>query len=279
MARIWGILILAASSTALAAGQQAATSAPAQPAKAQPERVKVYSEGPGVTPPLLLPLAPQPLATGRCQKKLEGTVVLSILVTGEGRARRVTFLQPTSNDLDILALRIASADRFTPGTHDGVAATFGRALSISMKACVAEREDVSGKATVQYLLKSQPVQSLGALPEAENTSLVGGPATNVESPEIQKVGGPVIAPRLIRAVDATYSDAARKARLQGVCLLSVIIDSNGMPREVTLKKALGLGLDEKAIEAIQHYRFKPALKDGTPVSVMMNIEIEFKLIQ
>ncbi len=102
-------------------------------------------------------------------------------------------------------------------------------------------------------------------------------ATQANEP-IYKIGGHISAPVLIHRVTADYSDEARRAKYQGVCLVRLIVDKNGEPQNVHVVRALGMGLDEKAIEAVKQYRFKPAMNDGkTPVPAMITIEVDFRL--
>jgi protein TonB len=92
-----------------------------------------------------------------------------------------------------------------------------------------------------------------------------------------RVGSGVSAPRAIFAPDPEYSDEARKAKYQGTVILWVIIDAEGRPREIKVARSLGMGLDEKALQAVRNWRFEPALKDNQPVAVQVNIEINFRL--
>jgi protein TonB len=92
-----------------------------------------------------------------------------------------------------------------------------------------------------------------------------------------RVGGGVSAPKQIYAPDPDYSEEARKAKYQGVCVLYVVIGPDGKPRDIRVARTLGLGLDEKAIEAVRTWRFEPATKDGKPVAVAVNIEVTFHL--
>lgn len=95
---------------------------------------------------------------------------------------------------------------------------------------------------------------------------------------LYRIGGGVSAPVVIRSVEAEFSDEARRAKYQGVCLISLIVDAQGNPQNIRVARALGMGLDEKAIEAIRQYKFKPAMKDGkTPVPVPITIEVDFRL--
>jgi protein TonB len=92
-----------------------------------------------------------------------------------------------------------------------------------------------------------------------------------------RIGGGVSAPRPLYTPEPEYSEEARKVKYQGTCVLWLIIDSDGKPREVRAARALGFGLDEQAIEAVKRWKFVPAMKDGRPVAVQMNVEVNFRL--
>ena len=92
-----------------------------------------------------------------------------------------------------------------------------------------------------------------------------------------RVGGGVSAPKQIYSPDPEYSEEARKAKYQGTCVLSLIVGPDGKPRDIHVARSLGLGLDEKAIEAVTTWKFEPAQKDGHPVSVAINVEVQFRL--
>lgn len=77
--------------------------------------------------------------------------------------------------------------------------------------------------------------------------------------------------------DPQYSEEARKAKYQGTVVLWAVIGPDGRPRELRASRSLGMGLDEKAIEAVKLWRFEPAMKDGRPVAVQINIEVNFRL--
>lgn len=95
---------------------------------------------------------------------------------------------------------------------------------------------------------------------------------------LYRIGGGVSAPVPIYQPEAEFSDEARRAKYQGVCIVSLIVDAQGNPQNVHVVRPLGMGLDEKALEAVRKYKFKPALKDGkTPVPVLISIEVNFRL--
>ena len=90
------------------------------------------------------------------------------------------------------------------------------------------------------------------------------------------VGG-VTQPVPIVFPEAEFSDEARRSKYQGICLIAVIVDAHGYPQNPRVIRPLGMGLDEKAMEAVKRYRFKPALKDGKAVPVMITVAVNFRL--
>jgi len=94
---------------------------------------------------------------------------------------------------------------------------------------------------------------------------------------LMNVGGGVAAPEVIRSVEPEFSEDARRANFQGSVSIRLIVDSQGNPQNVQLVQHLGMGLDEKAIEAVRQYKFKPAMYQGHPVSVQIVIEMNFHL--
>jgi periplasmic protein TonB len=92
-----------------------------------------------------------------------------------------------------------------------------------------------------------------------------------------RVGGGVSAPRVVYQPDPEYSEEARKAKYQGTVVLWVVVGPDGRPHDIRVQRTLGMGLDEKAIEAVRTWKFEPARKDGQPVAVQINIEVNFRL--
>ncbi|MBZ2180938.1 MAG: energy transducer TonB [Acidobacteriota bacterium] len=95
---------------------------------------------------------------------------------------------------------------------------------------------------------------------------------------VYRIGGGVSAPALLSKVEPEYSEEARKAKFQGTVVLYVVVDEKGQPQQLRVVRPLGLGLDEKAIEAVQKWRFRPGFKDGRPVPVAATVEVNFRLL-
>jgi periplasmic protein TonB len=93
-----------------------------------------------------------------------------------------------------------------------------------------------------------------------------------------RIGGGVSPPSVILKVEPEYSEEARKAKFQGTVILFVVVDEKGNPRELKVIRPLGLGLDQKAIEAVEKWKFRPGMKDGKPVAVQATIEVNFRLL-
>jgi periplasmic protein TonB len=94
---------------------------------------------------------------------------------------------------------------------------------------------------------------------------------------VYKVGGGISAPQPVSTPDPEYTQEARNAKTEGTCILWMIIDQQGHPRDIRVVRGLGFGLDARAIEAVKQWRFQPAMKDGQPVNVQISVEVGFHL--
>ncbi len=149
-----------------------------------------------------------------------------------------------------------------------------RIMMMKMKKSVLGRRmrfGLAGSATV-LLVAATVGASVLARPVDTPQAYQDAPGT------VYKIGGNVTAPVVIHSVEARFSEKARRAKYQGVCLVSLVVDAQGNPQNVHVARALGMGLDKNAVEAVRQYKFKPALKDGqTPVPVAITIEVDFRL--
>ena len=114
--------------------------------------------------------------------------------------------------------------------------------------------------------------------EAERVSEENDVTTTLPEPSgIHFVSTEVTPPTVLSRVEPVYSKKARKAKLQGSVMLSVIVRKDGTLEVLKVVRELGLGLDENAIKALKRWRFRPGTKDGKPVDVALNIKVEFSL--
>jgi protein TonB len=94
---------------------------------------------------------------------------------------------------------------------------------------------------------------------------------------IFNVGGGVSEPSLLTQIQPEYSDDGRKARIQGTVELLIIVNSDGTVKFDNVRKSLGYGLDQKAIEAVKKWKFSPGKKDGKPVATYVSVLVNFSL--
>jgi TonB family protein len=91
------------------------------------------------------------------------------------------------------------------------------------------------------------------------------------------VGGSVTAPVPIYKPEPAYSEEARKAKYQGTVVLWIVVDVQGNVADARVVKPLGMGLDEKALETVRTWKFKPGMRGGVPVPVRVAVEVTFRL--
>jgi len=95
---------------------------------------------------------------------------------------------------------------------------------------------------------------------------------------ISRVGGGVTKPDLVYRTEPEYSVEARASKLQGEVMLYLVVDPTGHPINISIMKGLGLGLDEKAVESVLQWRFRPGTKDGAPVAIVATVSVNFRLL-
>jgi protein TonB len=94
---------------------------------------------------------------------------------------------------------------------------------------------------------------------------------------LRRIGGGVSAPEVLFAPEPEFSEEARKAKVAGIVTVYLQVDTNGNPTHVRVVRGIGMGLDEKAMEAVRKYKFRPAMENGKPVTVEMNVEVNFQI--
>jgi TonB family protein len=132
-----------------------------------------------------------------------------------------------------------------------------------------------------YLLNGQPTEVETTITvnyqlddDADSQSQNDESATGVVP---KKIGGGVSRPVLIYSVQPEFSEQAKKDKVGGTVIIRLWVDEQGRPEHVRVLRGVGNGLDEKAVEAVKQYKFKPAMEDGKPVLVELNTEVNFKI--
>jgi TonB family protein len=133
-----------------------------------------------------------------------------------------------------------------------------------------------GAIAIQFNVKEGP-KGTAAAPNAAPASDPAVPAQSAPQQysgvPVRKIGGGVTEPELIHKTDPE----SKKAKFNGIVLVNFIVDAKGKPQNVRVLRGVGMGLDEEAIKAVKQYKFKPAMEDGKPVPVGLNVEINFQM--
>ncbi|HEV2485349.1 MAG TPA: TonB family protein [Terracidiphilus sp.] len=254
--------------------------APPQQPPTPRERVEVHVARSGVKAPLLLPLNPPFAWTKKCGNEWDNVVKLSLLVDTAGMPRNIMFLRPSGSAFDGIALEVAGNDRFQPGTLDGKPVVVAISLQLKLETCVATFKDAAGKIKTERLFRSQPRQKV-VKPVNPPQEAVLAPLKTPENEIVRKVSRPdyfgngVSAPVLIYSVDAQYTPSKRGAKISGICKISLVVNANGMPENVRVLKSLDPGLDRNALNAVNDYRFFPAIEDEEPVPAAVVVDVKF----
>ena len=143
------------------------------------------------------------------------------------------------------------------------------ATTLELYAALLKQQNRSGEADTTRA-EAARIRNMQAAQAASSSPL--------SNAEVYRIGGDVSAPVLVAKQEPEYTEEARIAKYQGTALLAVEIGVDGLAHNIKIVRALGFGLDEKAIEAIGQWKFKPSSKDGQAVTVAAQVEVNFKLL-
>jgi TonB family protein len=110
----------------------------------------------------------------------------------------------------------------------------------------------------------------------QSTSQLQASAPDPDAP--RRVGGSVLPPILTKSVESKYPHSVNGKQTNARVLISIIVDRKGLPSDISIVRSGGDNFDKSAVEAVSHYRFKPATENGQPVPVKINIEINFQIV-
>jgi TonB family protein len=166
----------------------------------------------------------------------EGTVSLSATVNEQGKAESVVIVHPMNPELDAAATAAVSHWKFIPATQQGT--------------------PVPSQVSIDVVFTSP-----------HPYTLING---------IDRLDVGVTPPRAIYAPDPEYADAARKAKILGTVVLSLVVSAAGLPEHIRVAKSLDPGLDQEAVDAVKKWKFEPAMRSGKPVAIAIAVEVNFK---
>jgi TonB family protein len=194
------------------------------------------------------------------KQNLEGTVVLQVTVEKNGNVTDIAIL---SGDLILAdsAVDAVSTWRFEPYTRSGTPIQAAQKLSFNF---------VLGEKIGKFDTRLSPPTSATSWSTVAQNEL---PSDG----KVYRVGPGITPPRAIYAPSPEYSEAARKIKFQGTCVLSLIVGPDGQVRDIKVIRALGKGLDAEAVEAVSKWKFQPATRDGEAVAVLIDVETQFHL--
>lgn len=175
-----------------------------------------------------------------------------------------------------------------PGTHDKsvkdiaeMLAGFSCQIDIELPSGSINQQDVDAAMHSVFLLAGESTADMMPIYWKSYVAKLENRPVQMPSSEVPvyyvKPGSGISPPRAKYSPDPDYSEAARKAKYQGIVVLYLIADQTGGVRDLQVVKPLGVGLDEEAVESVSKWKFEPAKKDGQPVAVVLNVEVQFRL--
>lgn len=156
----------------------------------------------------------------------------------------------------------ATPEKITIVIDGDKAGDFSRELDAIFATRIADIDSTLPDYWQKYMLKG--------LPHEDKT-----PGDPSEKP--YHVAGNVKPPKLLHMANPKFSDAARRTKTSGTVEVYVICEPDGKPSHIVIAKPVGMGLDERAAEAVSQYKFQPATKDGKPVRVDLYIDVNFQI--
>jgi TonB family protein len=254
------------------AGFMYATAQEQQKPAVDPQRTEfqIHEAGKEASFPELLPADLSSVITDKCGYEATGEIELSFIVDSEGHPHNVIMMRAVGSDLDKLAMVLAKGNRFKPAMLNGSPVAVVLTDTVKLTGCVATEKDEAGHESNHLRLRSQPEQLLKATKNAPKKAVFF--LGKLDPAHIKDT---VAAPVPILTFPPQFSEEARKSGATGECMIQIVVDAEGFPTNARVVRPLGSGLDEKAIEAIMRYRFKPGMREGIPMPVYMTIAVNF----
>ncbi len=226
--------------------------------------------------PVLLPQLLTVTTPKHCDE-LDGVVKFAAMIDTVGAPQALKTLQASDRRLIAFATELIEAQRFKPGTIDGSATAVSVELTVGLHTCAQPEKHPTNGNFYRFTLRAHPLLALAVV--APSSAQEAVPAAHTGAAIAEQVGGHISAPIPTVLIDPE-APISGKFPKRGFCLLGVTIDANGIPQNIHVVRSLDPELDSNAIEAVQNWRFKPALRDGgTPVAIAGTVEATFEYIE
>jgi len=216
-----------------------------------PDKDGVYYVGPEVTAPVLVKtvFVPYPDAPA---KEIQGMSALAMVINDKGLPEHIQIVHSHGDEFDRGSIAAVQQSTFRPGVLGGKPVP----VWIDVRVVFHANHD---RTTPQVLIAER---DLPAPAESQFEDKHHNPLSYT-------------APIPIHTVDADFTDPFVKHPFQTVAIVTALVGADGLPKNVRVKRGLGFGLDQKAVAAVQHYRFLPATKKGVPVEDYCDVMVNF----
>jgi len=225
-----------------------------KPPVPRPDKDGVYSPGPGISPPLIIDRVAAAYPNDAPADAIAGASVLSLVIGADGLPVDIQAVRTHGVNFDTAAIEALKQSKFEPGTLDG------------------KPVPVRIYARTPFFDDKRPAYSRIFLRLVAN----GGPSQPAQN-NANRLGPGDTPPVPLNTIEAEFSDDARRNRIQGIVLVSLLVNEEGIPIDLSVTRGLGHGLDEKALEAVSQYRFRPAMRDVVPIQSRIAVEVNFRL--
>jgi TonB family protein len=224
----------------------------AEPAAPVPDKDGVYLVVDGITPPVLTNAVPATYPPGTNEESQPHNCLLSVVIGADGAPSKVELVNPHGSPYDEFAIAAVQQSKFQPATLDG------KPVPVLVRVRVPF-----------FHLNPAIPKLLLHVPHPCSFMLNGN--------DPRRMASGIIPPKAIVNAVPEYSDPARKQKIQGAVIVSMLVTEEGLPTDFRIEKSLGYGLDEKALQCAAKYRFQPATRDGNPVADRIVVEMNFRL--
>lgn len=238
----------------------------------------IYQVGGPVQAPKLLHCTEPAYSEEAQEFHVSGDSILSLVVSAEGKPQDITVVSKLGVGLDENAITAVKGWRFQPALFNGLPVPVRIQLVVPFHWCENDLECKMQLAQRQAMAEAKTAE--GEVASDDDS----GPRRLVKQENgVYDIKGSIgtipglVPPKVIHAKSPKFTKAAKIARLRGECIISGVIDTDGLMKNVRVIKPLGLGLDENAVATAKEMRFKPATLNGKPIPVTLNIAFDFHI--